>query len=512
MNATMRGKKLATAATTNEFHKVRLHEYNRESAAQGSSENQGDISYFVPTLQSLCIQLLADNFDRTPAIDELREDAPELYERIMEKLPTGDDKIPLQTAVSRISSEQYWKRCCEARWSEGQLNKFVGTEGSVRDKTFGWKRLYLEHLLADFLLTLSPTPTAPEGAKSDWMQKIPCFAASNSASATKYTGPASFITESDQRKLAELCGIGRDYIHTIELPLQVVHLNLYPNLFSRIPGLLNFSLTYTSVNGMSSGLQDEDAASLSEVLTKYNALQVLRLPNNRIQFEHLYRLVQAAVVTNTLQVLDLSRNALDDRSVQALAYLLIQPQVSLVELNLNDNSCGREGAKSLVDALQSNKTLRVLRLQQNRLSDFPSDSGYPTLVAAAASHASLVELHLSYNALGLTTLQSLPAALSVSGALRAVTLTGNPLVPEESKGQVAALEDHLYKSLVANTYIQQFDCEYCNLSDATVRAVNTLMQDRARARCSAEIGVEEASRRAQVERDVANKINYRYAQ
>ena len=69
---------------------------------------------------------------------------------------------------------------------------------------------------------------------------------------------------------------------------------------------------------------------------------------------------------------------------------------TLVELNINENNLGDEGAKAFAEALKSNVALIDLSLEQNLISD----EGAKALAKALKHNAALTILLLSYNSIG----------------------------------------------------------------------------------------------------------------
>ena len=67
-----------------------------------------------------------------------------------------------------------------------------------------------------------------------------------------------------------------------------------------------------------------------------------------------------------LQSIDISGNCLGDEGMPAISGMLID---TLEEINISKNEISCEGAKILAEKLESNKTLKVLRISENSLRD-----------------------------------------------------------------------------------------------------------------------------------------------
>ncbi|KPA76215.1 hypothetical protein ABB37_07963 [Leptomonas pyrrhocoris] len=449
MNVTLRAKRVPVnpAAAESEFHQIRTQEQLRSNAlvTLGASEDQVAPSYFTSSLQEMAAQRLADDFADNCEVDGLREEQPDLYAMVLERLPTDPaTMLPLRITVPRIMDERYWQRCCEARWPLGQLSRMVAGE-KLLGKEYGWKRLFLERVLCDFLMSLGSTSADKEGGL------LPATALT-APGAVRYAGPAALgaaVTctayDADATRfdlirddaavtaLRELCAICRDYVHTVDLPCQLVHFRFHEHLFAHVPGILSFRLTYGVAKrgvrvGVSDmiGFRDDDAAGMRQLLRHYSSLERLRLPLNRLQDRHVQMIAAGLVHSTTLRVLDLSQNALTDVAVAgAVAVLLSRPDFPLEELYLQDNRLGNGAASALAEALQLNKTLRILSLQQNCIGDA---EGGALLVQALSVQPTLVDVNLSNNRLGKSTLSALASVLPRLSRLSVLRVAGNSLL------------------------------------------------------------------------------------
>ena len=66
-----------------------------------------------------------------------------------------------------------------------------------------------------------------------------------------------------------------------------------------------------------------------------------------------------------LEALNLNRNRINEDGCRGLAKLLLKPDCALKRLDLSNNHVNDTGVENLVDALQKNSSLTVLRLQEN---------------------------------------------------------------------------------------------------------------------------------------------------
>ncbi|CAJ1987881.1 Leucine Rich repeat-containing protein [Leishmania donovani] len=456
LNAALRTKRNgaappAPAPAESEFHQMRMQEQLRNHAIKDfdATEQQVSPSYFVASLRELCAQRLADSFAECAEVDALREEQPDLYAMVLERLPTQPDTmLPLRITVPRIIDEKYWQRCCKARWPLGQLSRMAKGQ-RLLEKEYGWKRLFLEQVLSDFLMALGSGSNAGDGNGSllppgvmtvvtgealAVSQKGITSLASAAATCTPRDADTSLFDLSlDDEAIAalrELCAICRDYVHTVDLPCQLVHFRPYEHLFAHVPGILSFRLTFgvanrgvrVSVTDMI-GFRDEDAQLIQQLLRHYAALESLRLPLNRLENRHVQMIAAGLESSTTLRVLDFSQNSLTDAAVvEAVSLLLCRPDFPLEELYLADNQLADKAAAALAEALRFNKTLHVLHLQQNCIGDA---AGGALLVRSLAVHPTLADVNLGSNRFGTSTAEALSEVLPQLTQLRMLCLSGN---------------------------------------------------------------------------------------
>ncbi|GET87651.1 hypothetical protein, conserved [Leishmania tarentolae] len=456
LNGTLRTKRNGTVPQApllaeSEFHQMRMQEQLRNHAIKDfdATEQQVAPSYFVASLQELCAQRLADSFAECVEVDALQEENPDLYAMVLERLPTHPDTmLPLRITVPRIIDEKYWQRCCKARWPLGQLSRMTRGQ-KLLEKEYGWKRLFLEQVLSDFLMALGSGNNVRDGDGSllppgvmttvtgetlNALQNgIPSLASTVATCTSQEADVNRFDLSLDDdaiSALRELCVICRDYVRTIDLPCQLVHFRPYEHLFAHMPDILSFRLTFgvlnhglrVSVTEMI-GFRDEDAQLIQQLLRSYTALESLRLPQNRLENRHVQMISAGLASSTTLRVLDFSQNSLTDAAVvEAISLLLCRPDFSLEELYLADNQLADAAAAALAEALRFNKTLRVLHLQQNCIGDA---TGGALLVHSLAVHPTLADVNLGNNRLGPSTVEALSEVLPQLTQLRVLCLSGN---------------------------------------------------------------------------------------
>ncbi|RNF04742.1 leucine-rich protein [Trypanosoma rangeli] len=463
--------KVKRVTQRSEFHFVRVRECQREVdillsglPPEQRQKRQVQESYFVPKLVTLCVEVIAANFAALPEADGLRDEHPKLYDDIIERLPTD---LPLTVSVPRILSDEYWRRCCEARWSLGQLS----------DRTFGkllpprcegWKQSFLERVLSDFLTALR----SPE------------------------------MTATEQEELENLCLVCRGYVRTLDLACQVTRFALYDCLLSRMPHLEDIRLTI-GVNNVGTdfewgmmGFGESDAFNVRRALINYAPLRYLRLPNNRLNSSLLKGILGGLVHNTSIAVLDFSSNRIDDEGARQLALLLCKDDLPLEELYLHDNQIRADGAVALGESLTMNKTLRVLNLRLNRI---PDEAGGVAIVNGLAAHPALEVLDLSHNMLGDATARALAEALPLQTSLRSLNVAGNKALGVDTS-------ELLLQGVVGNTTLCFFDARGCGVEKSCMKAMEDKVQDIVRAIRKQELEAKEELQRQKIRQEVDAKL------
>ncbi|KAF8290208.1 leucine-rich protein [Trypanosoma cruzi] len=454
-----------------EFHHVRVQGRQREvefpvsPLSAGSQQGRwGKDSYFVPKLVTLCAEIIAANFAQLPEADGLREEHPKLYNDVIERLPTD---LPFSVTVPRVRSDEYWRRCCEARWSFGQLGE-RSCGKLLPPKREGWKQFFLERVLSDFLTALR----LPE------------------------------MTTEEAEALDNLCLVCREYVYTLDLACQVTRFALYESLLSRMPHLEDIRLTIGVKNAGTSfewemmGFGESDALNLRRALMRYPPLRYLRLPNNRLNSSLLKGILGGLVHNTSIVVLDFSSNRIDDEGARQLALLLCKPELPLEELYLNDNHIRSEGATALGEALTMNKRLRVLNLRLNRI---PDGTGGVAIFNGLATHTTLEVLDLAHNLLGDETARTLAEVLPKQESLLSLNIAGNKALGLETS-QV------LLQAVKKNTTLCFFDTRGSGVAEDCMAAMEGKVRDVVRAIKRQELAMKEELQREKIRQEVEAKL------
>ncbi|XP_018598172.1 NLR family member X1 isoform X2 [Scleropages formosus] len=121
--------------------------------------------------------------------------------------------------------------------------------------------------------------------------------------------------------------------------------------------------------------------------------------------------------------LNLQFNSLGPGSCNILKDILLDPSCAIKSLQLCDNELLESGAKSLLEALPENRSLRRLDLMHTGLGD----SGAIQLAEKLSSHSGLEELNVAYNQIGDTAALQLVEACREHPSIHTVHLYLNQL-------------------------------------------------------------------------------------
>lgn len=452
------------AKKTNDFHDIRLRELRRErESLKGAPASQVAPSYFVPSLKEICASVIADHFEQLPDVHSLREVSEDLYNLVVDQLSTD---LKLTVSVPRVKSQDYWRSCCEARWSVGQLTTFTKSGRLEPPERGGWKRVFLERNLEEYLMGLdSPT-----------------------------------ITDEEEAKLVQLCTLCGADIYSLRLDHQRCRIDIFESLFAKLPHLEELLLTYSVLNAAVTfkldmiGFRQADALGMQRVLKSCPMLKSLRLPGNRIDSILLKAIVAGLVKNNTLTTLDLSHNKIDDEGAIALGVLLSKKDSSLQHVDLGDNQIRAEGAKALGAALGSNTAVTDFSLRLNRIGEEGGSQFFEKL----KTNQAIVKLNVVSNGMGVESAKCIAEYLKATTVLQHIELSGNDMKDEGGKllsegvGQCASL--------------RVIDVRNCGLSEQEMTNIDKVTRRRVQSLKVAETEKLEQEMRENIQKMVAEKV------
>ena len=216
------------------------------------------------------------------------------------------------------------------------------------------------------------------------------------------------------------------------------------------------------------GISDDGAVALSQVLHHNSTMQELDLSNNSISDAGAVALAQALHHNSTMQELDLSNNSISDAGAVALAQALHNS--TMQKLDLSNNSISDDGAVALSQVLHHNSTMQELDLSNNSISD----DGAVALAQVLHHNSTMQELDLSNNSISDDGAVALAQALHNS-TMQKLDLSNNSISDD---GAVA-----LSQVLHHNSTMQELDLSNNSISDdgavalAQVLHHNSTMQE-----------------------------------
>ena len=456
----------------NEFHNIRSRELQREKECLKGAPTLGPTAipaYFTPSLKEICAKTIAETFETQDRVDALKDDPDtyELYRLVIDQLSTD---LKLEEIVRRVNEQDYWRACCESRWSLGQLTEFTKTK-KLEPPVGGWKQVYLERHLEEYLMKLECQPPVEEG---------------------KEDAAADAISH----QIVHLCTVCGNWIRCLNLTHQGYHFNI-ELLASKLPGLEELTLTYGVLNAGIGFKMDmmkmkqQDAMWLQGVLRSSTSLHTLNLPGNGIDGELLRALVAGLVNNNKVTSLDLSHNRIDDDGAAALGILLMKKNYGLEVLKLNDNVIREAGARALGRALPVNTKLRELNLKLNRLGDI----GGQYIVDGLKSNESITSLNLGSNELAAESARALGEALKVNRTLLELDIAGNTLQEDGGRVILTAVEN--------NSSLVKVDVRFSGVDIREEEAIAKVVQRR--------VAQQQAERLEGVEKEMTVKIQKKVA-
>jgi Ran GTPase-activating protein (RanGAP) involved in mRNA processing and transport len=162
---------------------------------------------------------------------------------------------------------------------------------------------------------------------------------------------------------------------------------------------------------------------------------------------------------SSVKSLCISDNNLDDQDMLLLSQALTQNKlVPLETLQLSFNQITCIGVECLMNALWGSKTLRELKLDNNKIQDRGAQ-----LCAVVLTSVSLEYLDLSFNKVSTTGIKALMKNLSENSSLRTLAISGIPIDQNASKAVSYAL--------AYNTTLRALHIDSCSTGYASQRHI-----------------------------------------
>ena len=361
----------------------------------------------VPLLSELCTKSIVDHFRTHPRHDEL---PLKFRKKVLQSIPTN---LPLSITSSLVNHQDYWERCCRAKWRVCDVTKFGNS----------WKRMFFERDLKNLVENFVPN-------------------------------------RSDMTKINEILRLGQDYIIKLDIQqllppveLEKKEFNLdneddeedekeeiknkfecdhfdFSQVVPFLPKLEEIRIVYGVRDcGMNFEWQlfdftKKDCQSLSKCISQCLTIKSLHLNWSNIDDDKIRLFISQILNHPSLTELDLSHNLISDRGCRAIGKFL-NGHSKLESLNLCNNQIRAQGGQAIAHALTKNNTLKFLDLRLNRLGD----DGGQAIAKSLCKNMSLVRLNLASNNLTEPTAVLIASVIPQNKTLKYLNLSSNRLGP-----------------------------------------------------------------------------------
>jgi Ran GTPase-activating protein (RanGAP) involved in mRNA processing and transport len=168
---------------------------------------------------------------------------------------------------------------------------------------------------------------------------------------------------------------------------------------------------------------------------KPQAIEHLLLDNTSMRSRGLVTLSSMLVSNQSLSVLGLSNNEIDDRDMALLSQALSQNKnIPLSAINLSFNKITCVGVECFMNAIWGSTTLKEVRLDNNKMQDRGAQ-----LCSVVLGAVPLEVLDLSFNRISTVGVKALMKSLSENDSLTRLSLSGIPMDQNASKAISYAL-------------------------------------------------------------------------
>ncbi|XP_046381825.1 dynein regulatory complex subunit 5-like [Haliotis rufescens] len=397
----------------------------------------------VPLLTELSVKHIVENFENNSEI--LTDLLPKHQNKVLEKISPS---LPLKVTANLVQDEDYWKRCCKARWEICDVSAYGES----------WKRMYFEKHLQEIIEHFVPETTDPTkltetlALSANYIKKIDI---------NQLLPPVREAPKGPD--FDEASDAGSDIGEEPECD----HFNFTPVL-KALPNLEELHLTY--------GVKDcgmnfewnlfqftaRDCLQLAECVAKCKTLKVFKLHRSKVDEDKVRVLISHILDHPSLIELDLSHNLIGDRGARAVGKFL-NNHSQLVRLNLCDNQIKAAGAQAIAHALTKNTTLQFLNLRLNRLGD----DGGQAICRSLLKNTTLREVNVGSNDMAEPTAAILSQVVMQNNTVKSIDLSCNRLGPDGGK--------QLQEGMEENTTITQMDLRLTECGQESEYCINQIL-------------------------------------
>ena len=212
--------------------------------------------------------------------------------------------------------------------------------------------------------------------------------------------------------------------------LKLTGINMITNTFQHLNTLKLLDL---SNNGITAQATDGIAA----VINNNPSLQTVALGNNKLE-TGVIKIANALKNIKDLRVLGLDNNCITDKAANAIANV-IYSNVELEKLLLNDNNLQSSGIKVICKNLTHIKSLKVLLLQHNCITEEAADD----LAAVIINNPLLENFDVSNNKIGSVGIRKIAEVLKTLCYLKVLSINNIQLTDDATKDIAQIITNNL---------------------------------------------------------------------
>ena len=337
----------------------------------------------IPRLQDLCMECITKNFDQCPQLYLL---APKYRQKVIQDLSLS---LPLSLATMAIPDGPYWKRRL--------LGEFGDIPHDPARRT--WKRFYLENYasrrlenatpenvgevfdeltvigpyIREIKLTRAPSKVSMLRLFKTFrsLLKLSLVYGEPRRSFAQYEEFDKFDIKAENSATLKDCQVMCQDFIALGSNCSLQEFDMQDNSLDDQSFLRIAKGLYTGLNRLTSltfshnQIGDEGAKAIASCLLK-SPIRKLDLSDNKIGPEGCERICACAMRCPTFEELNLASNKIGDVGCYAIADLL-EKCTTLKVLNIAGNRI--QSMENLVKAFEVNRTIRVLILAANPISD-----------------------------------------------------------------------------------------------------------------------------------------------
>lgn len=294
----------------------------------------------IPSLVTLCVRTIAENFSKRPLLD-----LPFCADRdhLLQILPTD---LPLELVVPLIEVFYTYttlfasvplRFCCQLQdeiyWQRRYVDKYRLVMRK-RSNFLSWKSLFLECHMQDLIEQAQPQYNDEDNMEDITTLLSPYISTLEITQLQAWKPPLTW---------------SKDDIPEV---YPIDHINFEP-ILKRLENIKELDIIYGMKNSLESfefrlfQISKDDCRNLGRGVLLLKNIKVLRLHRSQLHNEQIQALMQGLIKNKTIEELDLSHCVIEDHGALCIAKVLsIHP--ALTKLNLCDNQIKTQGAEGKI--------------------------------------------------------------------------------------------------------------------------------------------------------------------